>query len=188
MRKFLIFRRFFSLLLLVAFSAIAFIYGRNIPFKEQWPLYDSLRNTASIVFAVMGAWIALLYPEALSTLFKVGKIQGDFVRVRQINKLLLPLIYSTFVLSSILVVGIAAPILKQIPILSTKYVLWIRGLSYLFLSVLTVFQLWSVILTLVPADFVKRNLENVSETHSRKHNLMSQAKELKPDDKKPNNV
>jgi hypothetical protein len=130
----------------------------------------------------MGAWIALLYPEALATLFKGANTQEGLFRSRQIQKLLRPLIYSTIILASVLFVGISAPILKQIPILVLKYQSMVRGLSYAFLSILTILQLWSIVLTLIPADFAKQNIESIARKQSRRDSLMSQAKEIKDKD------
>lgn len=42
-----------------------YYFGKNVPFHEQWPLYEALRTTASIIFAVVGAWLAIIYPERL---------------------------------------------------------------------------------------------------------------------------
>ncbi|WP_316154691.1 hypothetical protein [Cupriavidus sp. BIC8F] len=64
-----------AFLLLYALFSIAvcvggYVYGRNIPFAQQWPLFEALRNTASIIFAVVGAWLAIIYPERLKLTFR----------------------------------------------------------------------------------------------------------------------
>ena len=41
-------------LLSTAMVVVALWYGRKIPFVEQWPLYEALRTTAAIIFAVVG--------------------------------------------------------------------------------------------------------------------------------------
>lgn len=37
-------------------------FGRKVPFAEQWPMYEGLRTTAAIIFGVIGAWLAIIYP------------------------------------------------------------------------------------------------------------------------------
>lgn len=42
----------------------------KVPFSHQWPLYEALRTTAAIIFAVIGAWMAIIYPERLRLSYK----------------------------------------------------------------------------------------------------------------------
>lgn len=48
---------------------VAWYLGANIRFEEQWVLYEALRTTASIIFAVVGVWLAIVYPERLKSPF-----------------------------------------------------------------------------------------------------------------------
>lgn len=48
--------------------------GENVSFAQQWPLFEALRNTASIIFAAVGAWLAIIYPERLKMSFGRGKV------------------------------------------------------------------------------------------------------------------
>lgn len=59
----------FGYVTLALIIVISLLFGGNIPFKEQLPIYDGLRNTSAIIFAVMGAWISLIYPNKLSSAF-----------------------------------------------------------------------------------------------------------------------
>jgi len=45
---------------------------------EQWPLYESLRNTSAIIFGVMGAWLAIICPDGI-----LDKLiyKGDYIGV-----------------------------------------------------------------------------------------------------------
>lgn len=62
----------------VGLLVLALIYGRNIRFSEQWPLFEALRNTAAIIFAVIGAWAAIIYPERLKIAFEEnGKVEKN---------------------------------------------------------------------------------------------------------------
>ena len=52
-------------LIAAGLSVASFHKGKKVDFETQLLLYDALRNTSGIVFAVMGAWIAIIYPEVV---------------------------------------------------------------------------------------------------------------------------
>lgn len=128
-------------------------YGQAVPMAEQWPLFEALRTTASIIFAVVGAWLAIIYPERLKLSFRGEQGKSEAAPVRM-GKLLHPAIHSTAILCIVLVAGLFVPILRNIPEL-LPYREHLRGVSYALLVVLTLWQAWTVILTLVPADVIK---------------------------------
>lgn len=139
---------------LLAFAAVAAgaWYGRAVPFSEQWPMFEALRTTAAIIFAVIGAWMAIIYPDRLKLSFR-GKADHSKSQVTGMGKLFTPVVNSTAILCIILVIGAAAPALKRFPPPVDLEVL--RGISYAILVALTLWQLWTVILTLVPASDIK---------------------------------
>lgn len=118
-------------------------------------MFEALRTTASIIFAVIGAWLAIIYPDRLKLSFKS---QPDMVTGSRtgVGKLFTPVVHSTSILCVILVIGVLAPILKRVDVLALGITLdWVRGGSYGVLIALTLWQLWTVLLTLIPADTVK---------------------------------
>jgi hypothetical protein len=141
--------------------AAGFYFGRGIPFAQQWPLFEALRTTAAIIFAVVGAWLAIIYPERLK--FSFGKKSSRNKGSANVGVLLYPAVYSTIILICVLFIGILAPILKQIPIIMVQVVIF-RGLSFLLLTVLTLWQIAVVIMTAIPADLVKSNVDEEQAT------------------------
>lgn len=136
-------------------------FGRFVPFSQQWPLYEALRTTAAIIFAVVGAWMAIVFPERMRGSFRQD---GTSVPGNQsgIGKFFTPVAHSTGVLCIILALGVSAPLLKQSAFLLT-HVEYVRGLSYACLIALTFFQLFTVVLTLVPADAIKTHADEEEE-------------------------
>lgn len=141
----------------ISFSAILIgwscVAGQDIPFSSQWPLYEALRTTASIIFAVVGAWLAIIYPERLKFAFH-GKGQNAIQKNSGMGRLLSPAIHSTAILCIVLLIGIIAPLLSRVGFLHT----WkpeLRGASYGLLVILTLWQLGTIVLTLIPADRIK---------------------------------
>lgn len=134
--------------------------GAHVPFSDQWPLYEALRNTAAIIFAVVGAWLAIVYPERLRGAFnrtdderQIGSSLRDSNGQRAI-KLVLPILNTTLILAVVLFVGILAPLVKGLPWVQGNIKLF-RSASYLLLSSLTLLQAWTVVFTLVPASEMK---------------------------------
>src|SRR5690554_880017 len=136
------------------------VLGGKIPFNEQMPIYDGLRNTSAIIFAVMGAWIALLYPGKLSQAFGKKPYKEKADDIEQINRLFRPMIYSTIILMVVIGVSFAVPLAKQIDYLH-QYKEIFRAVSFGAIASLTLLQFWSIILTLVPGDTIKDDLDDI---------------------------
>ncbi len=132
-----------------------YYFGQHVPMKEQLAIYDGLRNTSAIIFGVMGAWLAILHPSSLKKIFSKegGSISKDDKAT--INLLLSPIIISTFILLIVLVVPLLVAASRNIPIF-VQYLSIFRGTSFSVLVVLTILQIWTLILTLVPSDTLKR--------------------------------
>jgi len=131
----------------------AVVQGGSVSFAQQWPLYEALRNTAAIIFAVVGAWLAIVYPERLQ--MSQGK-QGEAnpKDAEKVTKLLEPIVNSTVILAIVLIVGLVAPLVKGIPFVR-GHVEVFRAISFVILASLTLLQICTVILTLIPASDVR---------------------------------
>lgn len=140
--------------------AAGFWFGRSVPFAEQWPMYESLRTTASIIFAVIGAWLAIIYPDRLRISF--GVKSNSVSPSLGMSQLFTPVVNSTAILCVILIIGAAVPILRRNP--PPVDIELCRGLSYLLLVGLTFWQLWTVILTLIPASEMKASVDQENQS------------------------
>ena len=129
------------LMVVLIFSAY---FGKNVPFSSQWPLYEALRTTASIIFAVVGAWFAIIYPERLKKSFRGGSSASES-NGSGITRLFTPIVHSTAILASVLIIGVVAPLVKQIPFFIDHKDIF-RGASYAILVFLTLWQLLTVII------------------------------------------
>jgi hypothetical protein len=146
-----------SLLLVgIAVSVLAGWFGQAIPLATQWPLYDALRTTASIIFAVMGAWVTVLYPNALTRIFRRNS-NADRADVDRVRVLLLPIKYSTAIIAIVLLAGLLIPLLKLSP-WALGHVALLRGASFGLLTLMTLFELWAVLLSLWPAEMAQSEL------------------------------
>ncbi|GKS73927.1 hypothetical protein AVME950_03545 [Acidovorax sp. SUPP950] len=146
-----------------SFAAVAVLaggwFGRTVPFAEQWPVFEGLRTTAAIIFGVIGAWLAIIYPERLKLSFKPKNNGGP--SETGVGQLFSPVVNSTLILGAVLLIGVIAPIAKKYPL--PLDVAWCRAISYGVLVALTLFQLWTVLLTLVPANTIKSFVDHEDE-------------------------
>lgn len=135
------------------FCLIAFFYGKNIPYSEQSSIYEGLRTTSGIVFGIMGAWIAIIHPGSLGDFFGDRKTAS-----KQMLRLLSTMLIAVFVLSAVLLIGFIVPALKQVYLIEV-YKPVFRGLSYSIVCFLTMLQVWSLFLVLLPNYIVKEKLK-----------------------------
>ena len=129
----------------------SYYFGKSIPFSQQWPLYEALRTTAAIIFAVVGAWLAIVYPERLK--FSFNRQAEKNSTGKNFGLLFVPAIHSTIILIILLLVGILAPLLRQIP-LNDEYREVARGLSYLLVAALTLWQVVIVAMAIAPVEML----------------------------------
>ncbi len=151
---------------------VCYYYGQNVPIKSQLPLFEGLRNTSAIIFGVMGAWLAILHPTSLKKIFSKNKGSVSEEDRKTINLLLSPILISTFILSIVLVAPLFIVVGRSIPGLY-KYVDLFRGISFLLLGGLTILQLWTLVLTLIPSDILKRILQKDEASQKIKKRMFS---------------
>jgi hypothetical protein len=140
---------------------VAFHYGRNVPFDKQWPLYDGLRQTAAIIFGVVGAWVAIVYPQALGKLLDATRTDHEDQQ-SLVRRLILPMIASTAILVFVLFSAPAYHIIRQIGIFKSHKET-VQGASFVVVFLLTCIELWAILLALVQFDFAKRDVDEARE-------------------------
>lgn len=130
-----------------------FLLGKNVTFVQQWPLFEALRNTAAIIFAVVGAWLAIIFPERIKMPFGRAKNEPADSNGSSMGLLLTPAVHSTILLVVLLLIGVTAPLMKQIPQIMIHVEIF-RGISFALLIALTLWQSAIVVMTLFPAEMV----------------------------------
>jgi hypothetical protein len=104
--------RWLNLLILAAVAWIGYRFGAAISLNDQWPYYEALRTTTSIVFGVMGALLAIVYPEVLK-----GGLRGmTAVPGSNLRRVVEPLVHSALLL---ILLVLLAPIFA-----------WAKGLNF----------------------------------------------------------
>jgi hypothetical protein len=129
---------------------LGFYFVRAIPFAEQWPVYDGLRQTAAIIFGITGAWAAIVYPGAISTLVSRKRFVGSSTD-NAVSRLVRPMAMSTLIITVVLLAGLAARVARRTAWVAEHFVA-LRGASFALLVALTVFELFAVAFLLLPMD------------------------------------
>lgn len=162
----------------IVVAVTGFYFGGDIPFDEQWQLYESLRTTSAIIFAVIGAWLTIIYPDELKKIFVVKK-EAEERRPESIELLVSNIRYSTLILITILIVGVVGQILRHSSL--QQYFSFFRSLSFSLLLVLTFLQIWTLLMTLAQAELAKEKITNEKSKQMRTSNFFSIAqKKSKP--------
>lgn len=169
-------------LLILACGVAAASFGPIVAFADQWPLYEALRTTAAIIFAVVGAWIAIAFPDRVRLLANPHQDSAAGAHGARFLDLFAPVVNSTFILCAVLLIGIAAPIVKGVVAASPGVVEWLRRGSFGLLVVLTLWQVWTVVLTLLPADILKSAMQRDIVANRHITALRGLGSEQRPDD------
>jgi hypothetical protein len=131
--------------------------GREIAIEAQLPIFDSLRDTASIIFGIMGIWIAVLFPDVLQSLFSAQKSSPAQDKLGTMRRLIAPMLISTIVLIIVMAVHLADPILRLRSWTGNQLEI-LRATSFATLGLLTFLQFVAVLQTLIPQDIIFRRV------------------------------
>lgn len=146
------------------------IYGKNVPFSDQKDILDSLKDTASIIFAILGAWIAVIYPKDLQKIFK-QKSDGE----KEDELVFEKLIYSLILITAVLIIMIfSLPIINLIKNIDyfIQYKFILRRVLLVYIYLIALIQAHALFVTLMPnvkilIDMVNaRNEREVQERNS----------------------
>lgn len=148
-------------ILFLSISPLLWFFGKSIPFEDQIDIFDSLKNSASIIFAILGAWLAVIYPKDLKLIFKTAdqeKIENTLI----FKKLIWGLIVIT---SSLMMMIISLPIIvliKNIYLFQEYKSEMLRAFS-IYILALTLIQIYALLVTLVPNIKIMLDLSKFKE-------------------------
>jgi len=133
--------------------AVAWFLGASIPFEQQSKLLEGLRDSSAVVMAVLGIWLAVIFPEVLPKLFAGVPVQFDSVQLGRFRSVIYPLSLAAGIVALEVIVPWAAIVAKQIP-----FFLEHRGAcrigSFAVLSALCMLQMFAILWMLIPVGIV----------------------------------
>jgi hypothetical protein len=137
----------YSLLVIVSYFAID-KYSIDFTFEDYKEYSSVLMNVSSMVFTIMGIWIAFLYPNALSRIVDSKVETVDFSESLQDTKRLQALVgsilKSAFVIIFLMLIYLSKVILFKTP-LYTQNIILIKQLVLSFTIVLSYMQFEAVL-------------------------------------------
>jgi len=123
---------------------------------DQWPYFEALRTTTSIVFGVMGAFIAIIYPDVLKQGLRSGVTSG--AGGAELRRLLDPCAYSAMLL---IVLVFLAPLFAWIKSLDlpagTSLTTGVQQIFFALFCALSYGQISILLMVLMPMDNLLTN-------------------------------
>jgi len=122
----------------------------NIAYSSYEGILSALMNISAIIFAIIGAWIAIIYPRALGSFLNESSVNTENVEkdTNYLSDLVEIVLVSSFVLMAVLTILVAVPILREVVEGNTIMILRKIGLGVIiFLALLQVFSIFRVVLT-----------------------------------------
>lgn len=132
---------------------LGYHFGAVITLGDQWPYFEALRTTTSIVFGIMGALLAVVFPEVL----KQG-LRGTEARAGESNfrRVLLPCANSAILLVFLIVLAPAFAYVKATTV-SPASIEEAQQASFCLLCAFTYWQIIILQMVLVPMDILMSN-------------------------------
>lgn len=160
----------FGLVAVIAY--IGYHFGAPIPLKDQWPLFEALRTTTSIVFGVMGALLALVYPDAVKNALRNGPNTQE--SDGGLKRLITPCGHSALLL--ILLVFVA-PIISWLGTFDPKEfaenVTLFQQVTFSIFCVLSYWQIYILLMVLIPFDDLYMNVNQGIQRQRMRRNMHS---------------
>tara|TARA_R110002050_G_scaffold268367_1_gene410398 strand:+ start:1099 stop:1611 length:513 start_codon:yes stop_codon:yes gene_type:complete len=123
----------------------------------------ALLNISSIIFAIIGAWIAIIYPRAIGRVFKDSKIPSTTIKeadtdANYLSELVEIVMVSAIVLMVVLSIQFVVPIAKVF--LNGEWKSYAKFLSFFVISMLTLSQLYAVFRVILANYFFLNELRS----------------------------
>ncbi|MGN8224620.1 hypothetical protein [Gracilimonas sp. BCB1] len=158
---------------------LCFHFGKAIPIGTQKEIVELLLTVASIVFGIMGVWLAVVFPNSLSIAFdREAEIKDKKEALKDLRFLTLPMIISAIIICYVLLFHLLHPIVVNFSFLLT-YIPLIRGLSFSIISVIVIMQIWTLIYIFAPGEKLRIKALIQMKKEERGRGLNSETQSLK---------
>jgi hypothetical protein len=138
--------------------------GVDIPFGKQIELLRELREVSTIIFGIVGAWAAIVYPAELKQKLRPTEVTTlDPDQLANFRSLMRCLIFSALIVVAVLLVQYLGVALRQTQLVQQSSGS-LRRLSFATTCLLGVAQLWVIMLMLIPIDSADADVRLAQET------------------------
>ena len=87
--------------MILAFAYIGYHFGAAIALGDLWPYIEGLRTTTAIVFGIMGALLAVVFPDVLKHGLSGGLTSGE----TNLRRVLIPCASAAILLITLILLG-----------------------------------------------------------------------------------
>lgn len=143
------------ILIAIGAAIATFLFGDNIE-KLNYETYkdtlSALLNISAIIFAIIGAWIAIIYPRAIGKAFKSEsnetksendkKLEENESDADYLSELVEIVLVSAFVLMFVLIIQFSVPVIK--PIIAGESTKLLKYSIFYVVFLLTLSQLYAI--------------------------------------------
>lgn len=148
---------------------VCLVFGKDIDLSKQRPLYEGLLTVSAIIFAVIGAWITIIFPRAVDKVVKQKQSLSES-EVRNLDLMVLNIKISTGVIIAVMSAGIIEQMLKVFE-WHALIIITFRSLSFGLLGFATVAQFMTLFLTLYHTLDAHERLKQQSKVNDRLKSL-----------------
>lgn len=151
-------------LLLLGISLIAAILiGPTINFGEQWKIFEALKGSGEVLFAIIGVWLSIVYPDVLKDLHATKSLSEIWTEKNKFLKLIFPAMVSMISIVLVILLQWLAPIGKAFPFL-IGYKSILRGGTFFLISLLTLEQITAFFVALIPLGKMEFDTRQLAES------------------------
>lgn len=149
-------------------ALLTFIFkGRivTLSYNDYKDTLGALLNISSIIFAIIGAWIAIVYPRAMARIINNknpnqnnNKNKESHKDANYLSELVEIVMVSAVVLMAVLLIQFFAPILKGL--VSNLYLPYVKYLNFACIGFLTIAQFTAIFRVILVNYFFLNELRN----------------------------
>ncbi|AHM74502.2 hypothetical protein ACRRQX_000841 [Yersinia enterocolitica] len=150
------------ILVIISLVYVSFYMHDNIRYQGVVDILSGLQNASAMIFAIVGIWLAYLYPNAISGLVKSEKI--DFIAstkdTKRIESLVFIILASALVLIGVIFFYVISAIVKNTDFYIFHHVT-IKTIGFAYVLYLFLIQCYAVFMIII------RNIVFINDLHKK---------------------
>ena len=166
-------------ILTVIFLFSGYYYGRAVTLPSQIKLIELLISFSSIVFAVVGVWLAVVFPNVMTGVYKNISVDEKKTLIDSAKRLLIPLFLASFISASSFIIRLLIEPLRGVSWVTEGE--WANGVLFSFISIASFAIVISLILALAPGLQLLFDGVSVVKGDSRRNRYLSRVSRTKKD-------
>lgn len=155
----------YGVISLLALAATVLLSGTvvSLNYQAYKATLGALLNISSIIFAIIGAWIAIIYPRAIGRVFKREKLSESAIEEANtdadyLSQLVEIVMVSAIVLMAVLLIQFSVPVFQELNLEFMKS--GVKYVGFFVVALLTFSQLYAIFRVILANYFFLNELRN----------------------------